>query len=419
MAMKTPIAYLRKSRVIDERVGVSWEVQEGKVRELAAQHGDNGERLLILSDWNISGRKGPTGRPSYKRLVNMIEADEVAAIYSYNLARLSRSVQDLRALMKLADEHGVPVRLVADHVDTSTATGRMLLTMLAAVDEMTADLASEHARDAVAVRRARGDRIGHPFYGERPGEDIDAVVAAFDEAGSVLGACRLLNERHVPTRMGGPWATVSVREILVRRGAMPHRTRPGAKAQAPFALYGLLRCHCGHVLTGTRYRNGSDPLYTTYKCHFARTVPGHGLGSVPEKRILPLVQAEVARLRVPDAVTMAADNAAQRAALAGRLERAHELYIAGSITRERLDVEAAAVAAELERLGDAERVVAVPHLDWQWDPGAVNSVLRTILERVQLDADMRPVLAVWTVPEWRAPDEEPAAPGNSRVEPPR
>jgi site-specific DNA recombinase len=400
--MKTPVAYLRKSRVIDERIGVSWEVQEGKVRELAALHGDNGDRLLILSDWNISGRKGAAARPGYKRLVELIGANQVTAIYSYNLARLSRSVQDLRALMKLADDHAVPVRLVADQVDTSTATGRMLLTMLAAVDEMTADLASEHARDAVAVRRARGDRIGHPFYGERPGEDIEAVVAAFHQAGSVMGACRLLNQREVPTRMGGPWATVSVREILIRQGAMPHRTRPGAKARAPFALYGLLRCHCGHVLTGTRYRNGSDLLYTTYKCHISRTVPGHGLGSVPEKRILPLVRAEVARLRVPAAVTVAADNAVQRAALAGRLERAHELYIAGAITRLRHDAEAAAVGAELDRLGDVETVVAVPALDWTWDPGEVNAVLRAILERVDLGPDLQPARFVWTVPEWRA-----------------
>jgi site-specific DNA recombinase len=411
--MKTPVAYLRKSRVIDERVGVSWEVQEGKVRELAALNGDNGERLLILSDWNISGRKGTAARPGYKRLVDMIEADEVTAIYSYNLARLSRSVQDLRALMKLADDHKVPVRLVADHVDTSTATGRMLLTMLAAVDEMTADLASEHARDAVAVRRARGDRIGHPFYGERVGEDTAAVVTAYKEAGSIMGAARLLNGRGVPTRMGGPWSTVSVREILIRLGAMPHRTRPGAKARAPFALYGLLRCHCGHVLTGTRYRNGPDPIYTTYKCHVARTVPGHGPGSVPEKRILPWVRDEVGRLRVPDAVTMAADNAAQRDALAGRLERANELYIAGAIPRERHAAEAAAVAAKLDRLGDAETVVAVPAIDWTWEPGEVNAVLRAILERVELGPDLRPVKAVWTVPEWRAQGDV-ASPADGR-----
>ncbi len=402
--MKTPVAYLRKSRVIDERIGVSWEVQESKVRDLAAQHGDNGGRLLILSDWNMSGRKGTKDRPGYRRLVEMIEADEVTAVYSYNLARLSRSVQDLRALVALADAHKVPVRLVADQIDTSTATGRMLLTMLAAVDEMTADLASEHARDAVAARRARGDRIGHPFYGEKPGEDPAAVVTAYRDAGSVMGAARLLNVREIPTRMGRPWSSVSVRELLIRQGAMEHRTRPGAKARAPFLFYGLLRCHCGHLLTGSRFQNGSDPTYTSYKCHQARSVPDHGPGSVPEKAMLTWMMAEVGRLQLPaDAVTIAADNEAQRVALAARLARAHEVYVAGAWKQERYAAEVAAVTAAVDALGDAEVVAEIPAVDWTWAPADVNRVLRAILERVSMGPDMRPVAAVWRNPALRAP----------------
>ena len=324
--MKVAVGYIRKSRVLDEKRGVSWEVQESKVRELAALNGDTDP--LILSDWNISGRKGVEGRPGYRTLIAMIEEDRVSAIYAYNLARLGRSVHGLRALVSLADAHDVPVRLVTDRIDTSTATGRMLFTILAAVDEMTADIASEHSRATVVARQAAGHRIGPPFYGENcppdcaivharghhiVGEDPDAVVAAFEEAGSVMGACRLLNTRGVPTRMGGPWSTVTVRELLVRLKAMPHRPRPGAKAKAPFVLYGLLRCgQCAHTLTGTRYRNGSDLAYVSYKCHRARGAVDHGPGSVPEKRILPWIRAEAARLRVPPEVEQTVrDNTAE------------------------------------------------------------------------------------------------------------
>jgi site-specific DNA recombinase len=409
--MGTPVAYLRKSRVIDERVGVSWEVQEGKVRELAAQHGDNGGRLLILSDWNISGRKGAAGRPGYRRLLEMIESGEASAIYGYNLARLSRSVQDLRALMALADAHHVPVRLVADQVDTSTATGRMLLTMLAAVDEMTADLASEHARDAVAARRARGDRIGHPFYGEKAGEDAGAVVQAYREAGSILGAARLLNRREVPTRMGGPWASITVRELLVRLGAYAGRTRPGAKPRAPFLLYGLLRCHCDHVMTGTRYQNGPQPLYTAYKCYKARAVPDHGPGTIVEKTIVAWVRDEIAHIDLGgDRAEAIRDDAAQRAALTARLGRASEEYVAGRWTRERRDREIAVVATEMDKLGDAVVVADLGDLDdlWTWAPVDANATLRAILERVTLGPDLRPTLALWRNPALRRACDDPA-----------
>lgn len=403
--VSTPIAYLRKSRVIDERIGVSWEVQEGKVRELAAQHGDNGGRLLILSDWNISGRKGAGARPGYKQLLEMIAGGEVSAVYSYNLARLSRSVQDLRALMKLADEHGVPVRLVADQVDTSTATGRMLLTMLAAVDEMTADLASEHARDAVAARRARGDRIGHPFYGEKSGEDPEAVVSAFREAGSVMGACRILNRDGVPTRMGGPWATVSVREILVRLGAMPHRTRPGAKDRAPFMFYGLLRCHCGHLLTGTRYTNGKQRLYTAYKCHHGRTTPDHGLASVPEKKVLAWAMDEAARLRLPgDQAQERIADASKRDALAAQREKVLDMYTLPGVTREQVVARLETIDAELSALDERNVIVDIPALDWSQAPEIVNAILRAMWSEVRLGPDLQPLPDgfAWRREEWRA-----------------
>ena len=64
MGMSTPVAYIRKSRVIDERNGVSWEVQEAKVRELAAQYGDNGSRLAhpVATGTSAGGRARRTAR---------------------------------------------------------------------------------------------------------------------------------------------------------------------------------------------------------------------------------------------------------------------------------------------------------------------------------------------------------------------
>jgi len=47
-------------------------------------------------------------------------------------------------------------------------------------------------------------------------------------------------------------------------------------------------------------------------------------------------------------------------------------------------------------------VVAVPSIDWTWQPADVNAVLRAVFTSVMLGPDLRPVSAVWRNPALRA-----------------
>lgn len=401
--MKQPVGYLRKSRVTTDHT-VSWEVQETAIRDLAGQHGQ-AEGLVLLSDWNKSGRKDGNGRPGYRRLLELVEAGQVAALYSYSLSRLSRSLADFAKLVDICKTHGVPIRLAADrHLDFDSASGRAMINVLASFAQMEAELAQERARDTVAVRRARGDQIGPPFYGAKAGEDVSVVVAAFGEAGSVLGAARLLNRQGLPARRGGLWSTTSVHQILRRVDAVPQRSGQGVKAAAPFAFYRLLHCHCGRALTGVRYRNGPNTGYVSYRCMQGRTDPDHdNPQSVPESRVLPWVQAEAARLRMPhDWVELAERDERRRLELEARRRRILDNYEDGLIDRAERDAKLGTLADELERLDAAIRVVAVPELDWTWPPAQVNAVLRALFAYIELDEHMRPFRAEWLVPQWRA-----------------
>ena len=395
----TAIAYLRKSRVTSDH-GVSWEVQEHAVRELAATHGDT--ELVILSDWNVSGRRGADGRPGYRRVLEMIESGEATAVYSYSLSRLSRSLAEFTRLVELATAHGIPIRLNTEqNLSIDTATGRLVVNILGAVAQMEAEIAQERARDSIAARRNRGDQVGGVRYGDGAGEDLDAVVAAFKEAGSYNGAAKLLTARGVPTRLGRPWLAPTVRAILKRAAPEiipPGQTR-GAFAAPPFRLARLLRCpYDGKFLSGSTASEGTP----RYSCVHAYSVEGHGPRYISERKILGWIKAEAGRLQTPERVELVDDQDRKRARLDDQLKAVGDAVTIRAYTAEQgaakvAEIEAAIAALELER-----RVLDVPVIDWSWDPKDVNRVLRAMWTEIALGPDLMPVEAIWRIPEWRS-----------------
>lgn len=399
-------AYLRKSSVRDPARDVSHEVQEQAVREMADRHGDNHGSLVVLSDWDISGRLGADKRPGYRALLEAIESGRASAVYSYSLSRLSRSLPELARLIEDCDRRGIPVRLYADHVDTSTASGRLLANVLGSVAAFEADVASERVRAAHAAKLAKGEKLGTVHsYGEKPGEDAQAVLDAFREAGSYSGAARLLNERGVKPRTSGRgWWPSAVAVVINRIDPQPlRRPRQGAPAGgSDFILAGLLRCPtCGTRLTGTRDRDGRR---VRYSCRLGAVTP-HPRQSITEAHILPAVMEEVVRLRTPESVEATKADAAERAKLDARRERILDMYESGLIDRAERERRLAGVTDALGKL-DAEQVLmAVPMVEWSWEPKVINAVLRALFDGIDLEPETfrpKPDGFHWTVPEWRA-----------------
>lgn len=398
-------AYLRKSSVHDPSRVVSFEMQEAAVRSVAGRHGD-ADDLVILHDWDKSGRLGPDKRPGYRALLDAIESGKATAVYSYSLSRLARSVQELSRLIADCDRRGVPVRLDVDAIDTSTASGKLLTHVLAAVAQFESDVARERQLAANAAKAAKGLRVGTAKrYGEKPGEDAHVVVAAFREAGSYSGAARLLNDRAVPCRNGRRgWWPSSV-SVVVKRMIPTEVRRPTKGARAggsDFVLAGLMVCPvCGTRMTGTRDRDGRR---VRYSCRMGSARP-HPRVSVSEHLILGTIKAEVARLRVPGSrfEELDADEAAIRS-LEERRTRVVDLYESGLVDRAERDRRIAVITDEMVRL-DARRVVEdIPdRVDWEWDARTLNVALRAIFRGITLDPQtFQPVAFEWLVERWRA-----------------
>jgi DNA invertase Pin-like site-specific DNA recombinase len=396
--MRTPVAYLRKSKVTNDR-HVSWETQEAAVRALAARHGDE-ESLAILSDWSKSGRLGADRRPGYAELLRLIEADQVSVVYSYSLSRLSRSLTEFRRLVDLCVAHGTAIRLEADDLpDITKASGTLVVSIIAAVAEFEAAITRERVLDSMAARVARGDRLGITPYGEAAGESLAPIVEAFHQAGSCYGAARILNDSGQRTRRGALWTSKVVGRCLQRAGVLyAGRPKPGVKAKADWITYRLLTCPCGNVMTAMDRRT---PRVTCYK---ARHAPGHPRPfGIAETKILPSLMAEAARLRVPEAVELPANDEAERAALSAKHDRVLDMYADGLIDKAERTRRLVAVGDALEALDAATEVVALPPaIDWTQPPEVINTILRALWERVELGPDLMPKTFVWRVPEWRA-----------------
>lgn len=421
----TAYGYIRKSVVHDPARMLSPEMQEDAIRKLATAEGD--DDVIILSDLDVSGRKGRGARPGWNELLRAVEEGEAHAVYAYSLSRFARSVSQLADFFDLCKRQSVKVRVDRDHIDTSTATGTLVGNFLASLAQFEADVASERVKDAFAVKRQRDPSWqgpGHRRYGTKPGEDASVVVAAFREAGSFDGAARLLNQQEVPTRVkDANWSGSVVRGIVkenapdlvgpvVRRGAPAGRHR--------FRFSQLIECStCHKPLTGSHDTRRGD---VRYACPRARVTP-HVRGWVNESKLLPVVKAEADRaiVAVRRMQKGSADDEAALAQLARKRSLVIDAYTDEVIDKSERDRRLADIAeaeSKLTAVRWIKRVTLPPDIE-TGDPARVNAYLRRLFARVEVDMSEKasrgpskwvPTLDFdWRDPSLRSDDEEGAA----------
>jgi len=395
--------YIRLSVVHDDaRKDATPPQQEAAIRALAKRHDD--DDVILLQDIDRSGKLDRRRRAGWDQLLTAIESGEAHAVYAYSLSRFARSVPQLASFAELCDRHGVKFRVDKDNIDTSTASGKLVFHVIAALAQFESDVASERIKDSFAAKRAADPEWrlpGNWAYGTRPSEDSGEVVRAFDEAQSYDGAARLLNERAVPSRRS-VWHGSTVRGILARID--PDRFgRTGVKGvragAGDFRLSRLLACGaCGTTMTPSV---DSRTREVRWYCRNARVDKAtHGRGWVSEKLLLATVEAEAdhAYLMSRKAWTGSPEDNARADELEQRRERVLDAIELGLIAkdeaRDRLD----AIAAEARTLSTRRLVrrITLPALitDKVLDDGTevranepreVNEYLRRLFESITVD----------------------------------
>lgn len=85
------------------------------------------------TDEGISGAKPPTKRPALKRLLEDVEANKIDMVLFTKLDRWFRSVQEYYKVQEILDAHKVEWKAIHEDYDTTTANGRMAITIFLAI----------------------------------------------------------------------------------------------------------------------------------------------------------------------------------------------------------------------------------------------------------------------------------------------
>ncbi|WP_420105056.1 recombinase family protein [Herbaspirillum huttiense] len=113
------------------------------------------------ADEGVSGKVSAAQRPQFARMLGQIRDGETLVVTK--LDRLGRDAQDVGATIKaLAARRIEVIVLQLGKLDLTSAAGKLMLTMLAAVAEMERDLLVERTQSGLARAKAEGKTLGRP-----------------------------------------------------------------------------------------------------------------------------------------------------------------------------------------------------------------------------------------------------------------
>ncbi len=158
------IGYIRVSTRDQADSGASLASQRAKIEAYAVLH--DLELVEVIEDAGFSAKS--LDRPGMTNLLRLIRGRKVGVVIVAKLDRITRSVRDLGELIELFQRAGIEFASVADHIDTSTASGRLVLNVMGSVSQWEREAIGERTSEALAAMRANGKRVSrHAPYGYR------------------------------------------------------------------------------------------------------------------------------------------------------------------------------------------------------------------------------------------------------------
>ena len=103
--------------------------------------------------------------PKLDELKMQLRSGDIVVIES--LSKLGKSTKNLLELLNEFEEMGVTLVSLKENIDTKTATGKLLITVLSAILQFERDIIVQRKSEGLESVRARGRRGGRPKIDEK------------------------------------------------------------------------------------------------------------------------------------------------------------------------------------------------------------------------------------------------------------
>lgn len=146
-------------------------IEQNEHRQLEALNGKGIEKYFIEK---VSGKD--MNRPQLKAMLEFAREGDV--IYIHDLSRLARNTADLLTIIEKLEKKGVRLVSNKENIDTSTATGRLMTTMIAAIYEFERAILRERQLEGISIAKKAGKYTGRKRI-EKPA-NWDEVISKYN-----------------------------------------------------------------------------------------------------------------------------------------------------------------------------------------------------------------------------------------------
>lgn len=128
-------------------------IDQNEARQLVTMQNYGVEKVF---QEKISGKN--TERPQLKAMLDYVREGDI--IYIHDFSRLARSTKDLLEIVEYLNNKKVHLVSAKENIDSSTPTGKLMLTMIGAINEFERTNLLERQREGIAIAKEQGKYKG-------------------------------------------------------------------------------------------------------------------------------------------------------------------------------------------------------------------------------------------------------------------